>query len=193
MFLRSLFTRTSVERDLDDEIRDHLDREIAERVKQGIPLREARRQAFADFGGVDNVREQLRDEHGISLTEDLSRDVRHASRRIARNPRYAALVILTLGLGIGAGTAVFSAVDGVLFKPLALSDPDGIMTVWTTRPAEGQARDDLAPGTWLDIRDRSRTLTLVTAAEPWGVNLSTEGSTERIEAWQVSQDFVDLM
>ena len=121
MFLRSLFTRTSVERDLDDEIRDHLDREIAERVKQGIPLREARRQAFADFGGVDNVREQLRDEHGISLTEDLSRDVRHASRRIARNPRYAALVILTLGLGIGAGTAVFSAVDGVLFKPLALS------------------------------------------------------------------------
>ena len=193
MFLRSLFTRTSVERDLDDEIRDHLDREIAERVKQGIPLREARRQAFADFGGVDNVREQLRDEHGISLTEDLSRDVRHASRRIARNPRYAALVILTLGLGIGAGTAVFSAVDGVLFKPLALSDPDGIMTVWTTRPAEGQARDDLAPGTWLDIRDRSRTLTLVTAAEPWGVNLSTEGSTERIEAWQVSQDFLDLM
>ena len=190
---RSLFTRNAVERDLDDEIHDHLDREIADRVKQGIPLREARRQALADFGGVDHVREQLRDEHGISLTEDLARDARFASRRIIRNPRYAALVILTLGLGIGAGTAVFSAVDGVLFKPLPMSDPDALMTVWISRPAEGQARDDFAPGLWLDIRERSKTLTHIAAAEPWGVNISTESSTERIEAWQVSQDFLGLL
>lgn len=189
----SLFVRRTVERDFDDEIRDHLDREIDDRVKHGVPLREARRQALADFGGVDNIREQLRDEHGISFTENLARDARFASRRIIRNPRYAALVILTLGLGIGAGTAVFSAVDGVLFKPLAMAEPDAIMTIWVTRPAEGQARDDFAPGTWLDIRERSRTLTHVAAAEPWGVNISTDGSTERIEAWQVSQDFLPLL
>jgi putative ABC transport system permease protein len=190
---RSLFTRRTVEREFNDEIQDHLDREIADRVAKGASRREARRLALADFGGVDHVREQLRDEHGISLSEDIARDARFASRRIVRNPRYAALVILTLGLGIGAGTAVFSAVDGVLFKPLPMENPDDLVTLWVTRPAEGQARDDFSPGNWLDIRERSRTLTHVAAAEPWGVNLSTDGSTERIEAWQVSQDFLPLL
>lgn len=190
---RSLFTRSDVERDLDDEIRDHLDRDIAERVRHGIPPREARRQALADFGGVDQVRERLRDEHGISLAEDLARDARFAGRRLGRNPRYAALVILTLGLGIGAGTSVFSAVDGVLFKPLALDRPDELMTVWQTRPAEGLDRDDFAPGVWLDVRERSRALTSIAAANPFGVNLSTEGSTERMEAWLISEDFLPLL
>jgi putative ABC transport system permease protein len=190
---RSLFTRSGVERDLDDEIRDHLDRDIADRVRHGVPLREARRQALADFGGVDHVREQLRDEHGISLAEDLARDARFAGRRIGRNPRYAALVVLTLALGIGAGTAVFSAVDGVLFKPLALERPDELMTIWQTRPAEGLLRDDFAPGNWLDLRERSRALTRIAAGNPYGVNISSEGSTERIEAWQVSEDFLPLL
>ena len=131
--IRSLFTRSDVERDLDDEIRDHLDRDIADRVQHGVAPREARRQALADFGGVDNVRERLRDEHGISIVEDLARDTRFAMRRLGRNPRYATLIVLTIGLGIGAATAVFSAVDGVLFKPLSLENPDAIVTLWQTK------------------------------------------------------------
>src|SRR5262245_13236035 len=108
--VRSLFTRSDVERDLDDEIRDHLDRDIADRMRHGVAPREARRQALADFGGVDHVRERLRDEHGISILEDLARDFRFAARRLRRNPRYAILIVLTIALGIGAATAVFSAV-----------------------------------------------------------------------------------
>ena len=119
----SLFTRTHVERDLDDEIRDHLERDIENRIQHGVPAREARRQALADFGGVDHVRERLRDEHGISFAESILRDARFAVRRLRRNIRYASLIVLTIGLGIGAATAVFSAVDGVLFKPFALADP----------------------------------------------------------------------
>jgi len=182
-FLRSLFTRSSMEREFDDEIRDHVDRDVADRMKRGISPREARRQAIADLGGVDNVREQLRDEHGISILEDLGRDTRFAARRIARNPRYAVLIVLTVGLGIGAATAVFSAVDGVLFKPLALNDPDAIVTIWQSKPTQGIDRDDFSPGTWLELRERLNTFSHVAAANPYGVNLTDGATTEHAEAW----------
>src|SRR5262245_4991640 len=84
-FLRSVFSRSHVDCDLDDEIKDHLARDIESRVQRGIPPREARRQALAEFGGIDNVRERLRDEHGISLSEDIARDARFAWRRLGRN------------------------------------------------------------------------------------------------------------
>ena len=189
----ALFTRTHVEHDLDDEIRDHLDRDIEDRIRHGVPPREARRQALAEFGGVDQVRERLRDEHGISITEDVARDARFAARRIVHNPRYAALVVLTLGLGIGAATSVFSAVDGVLLKPLALENPDAVMTIWQTRPAEGLDRDDFAPGVFLDVRERSRSLADVGGANPYGVSLSSESSTEHIESWLVSDNLLSML
>lgn len=192
-FIRSLFTRSVVEREFEDEIRDHLERDIADRMKRGASAREARRQAIADLGGVDNVREQLRDEHGISILEDLGRDTRFAARRLARNPRYAVLIVLTIGLGIGAATAVFSAVDGVLFKPLSLNDPDGLVTIWQTRPAQAIERDDFSPGTWLELRERLTTFSHVAAANPYGVNLSDGATTEHAEAWLVSEEYLPML
>ena len=190
---RSLFARTHLERELDDEIRDHLDRDIDDRVRHGVPLREARRQALADFGGVDHVRERLRDEHGISFTESLLRDARFAMRRLRRNIRYASLIVLTIGLGIGAATAVFSAVDGVLFKPFALANPDEIITLWQTKPAENIDRDDFAPGTWVDLKERLNSFTHVAAANPYGVNLTEGASTEHAEAWLVSEYYLPML
>jgi hypothetical protein len=192
-FLRSLFTRSHVERDLDDEIRDHLDRDVQDRVQRGVPPREARRQALAEFGGVDSVRERLRDEHGISVTEDITRDVRFAARRLRRNPRYALLIVLTIALGIGAATAVFTAVDGVLFKPLALTEPGALVTLWQTKPAEGIERDDFAPGTWFDLRERLHSFTRVAAANPYGVNLTDGATTEHAEAWLVSENYLQML
>jgi putative ABC transport system permease protein len=190
---RSVFTRSTIEREFDDEIRDHLDRDIAERVARGVNPREARRQAIADLGGVDNVRESLRDEHGISVLEDLGRDVRFAARHLARNPRYAVLIVLTISLGIGAATAVFSAVDGVLFKPLALKEPDAVITVWQTKVAEGIDRDDFAPGTWVDLRERLRSSADLAAANPYGVNLTDGATTEHAEAWLVSDNYLQML
>ena len=192
-FFRSALTRSQVERDLDDEIRDHLDRDIAARMERGVPAREARRQAVADLGGLDNVRERLRDEHGISFLEDLARDTRFATRRLGRNPRYALLVVLTIGLGIGAATAVFSAVDGVLFKPLAFREPEGIVTLWVTERAKGIDRDDFSPGTWLELRERASTFSHVAAANPFGVNLTDGTTTEHVEAWLLSEDYLPML
>jgi predicted permease len=192
-FVRSAFTRPEIEREFDDEIRDHLDRDIAERMNRGVAAREARRQAIADFGGVESVREKLRDESGISILEDLGRDTRFAARRLRQNPRYAALIVLTIALGIGAATAVFSAVDGVLFKPLALREPEAIVTIWQTKVAVGIDRDDFSPGTWLDVRERLRSFAYVAAANPYGVNLTDGATTEHAEAWLVSEDFLPML
>ena len=188
-FIRSWLVRSNLEREFDDEIRDHLDRDIAERVARGLDAREARRQAIADLGGVDNVREQLRDEHGISVLEDLGRDMRFAVRRLRRNPRYAILIILTVALGIGAATSVFSAVDGVLFKPLALKEPEDIVTIWQTKPADGIERDDFSPGTWLELEARLHSFSQVGAANPYGVTLTDGATTEHAEAWLVSENY----
>ena len=192
-FIRSLFTRSAVEQEFDDEIRDHLERDIVDRMKRGATAREARRQAIADLGGVDNVREQLRDEHGISILEDLGRDTRFAARRLARNPRYAVLIVLTIGLGIGAATAVFSAVDGVLFKPLSLTDPNAIVTMWQTKPADGIERDDFPPGTWFSLRERLQSFTHIAAANPYGVSFTDGASTEHAEAWLLSDDYLTML
>src|SRR5690606_2718019 len=122
--------------ELEEELRDHIERDTAHRVTLGADPAEARRAALARFGAVEATRDELRDEHGITLLDDIARDVRHAVRRAVRNPRYTALVTLTMALGIGAATAVFSAVDGVLLEPLPYPDPDALVTVWQTRPAE---------------------------------------------------------
>ena len=192
-FVHSALGRPNIEREFDDEIQDHLDRDIAERMARGIEAHEARRQAIADLGGVDNVREKLRDEHGISILEDLGRDVRFAARRLARNPRYAILIVLTISLGIGAATSVFSAVDGVLFKPLALKEPEAIVTIWQTKLADGIERDDFSPGTWLELKARLHSFEHVAAANPYGVSITDGSSTEHAEAWLVSDDYLPML
>jgi putative ABC transport system permease protein len=119
--------------------------------------------------------------------------VHFAARRLGRNPRYAALIILTISLGIGAATSVFSAVDGVLFKPLAMKEPEAIVTLWQTKPAEGIDRDDFSPGTWLELKARLHAFSHVAAANPFGVNLSDGTTTEHVEAWLLSEEYLTLL
>jgi putative ABC transport system permease protein len=189
----ALLSRETIESELDEELRDHIERDTAHRIAHGADPVHARREALARFGAVEATKDEIRDEHGITALDDIARDVRHAIRRAVRSPQYTLLVTLTIGLGIGAATAVFSAVDGVLLKPLPYAEPDELVTLWQTRPAEGIERDDFAPGTFLEIQGRARTLRQVAAANPWGVSLATPGRTEHIEAWQVTRDFLPML
>lgn len=120
---RLVFSRRTVETQVDEELRFHLDLEIAERVRAGVAPDEARRTALRDFGRVENVKEEWRDARPLAWLDGLKRDITFAWRGIRRSPGFSLSVVLVTALGIGATTAMFSVVNGVLLRPLPFREP----------------------------------------------------------------------
>ena len=127
---RALFARAAVERELDDELQFHLEMEVEYNVRRGLNPREARAAALREFGGVNRIKEDAREARGVSALDDLGRDLRFAVRALRRTPVYTTVALLTIALGIGVTTAVFSVVDGVLLRPLPYPDSERIVRLY---------------------------------------------------------------
>lgn len=135
--LAGVFAAGRRDRELTEELESHLRMEIEEQVLRGKSLAEARRCAFLRSGGIEAAKEAVRDQRGVPLIDHLRQDVRYAFRMIRRNPAFAAVTVLSLALGIGANTAVFSLTDAVFFRTLPVANPgELILFEWTGEPPE---------------------------------------------------------
>ncbi len=140
--LRSMFRRSVLDRELDEELNDHIDRLTAQLVARGVPAPEARREALIAMGGVTRRKEEMRDARGMRFLDELLRDIRYALWSLRRTPAFTAVAVLTLALGIATSTTVFSLVDAAMFRPPPFPEPDRLMLLNITQrtPAEGELR-----------------------------------------------------
>src|ERR1700693_6099178 len=131
---KSLFHKGSLEAQLDSELRFHIEKLTNDYIAAGMVPEQARRQAVLEFGGSEQIKEQLRDVHRVNVVESTMANLRSAFRFIRKSPSFSIAVILTLALGIGANSAVFSAIDAILLRPLPFPDGDQLMRLHQYNP-----------------------------------------------------------
>jgi predicted permease len=194
MWLRALFRRSEVERDLDDELRFHLERETEKLIRLGVSPGEAERRARRAFGGVERIKDDTRDARGTAWIDALIHDVRQAIRGIRRRPGFAVAVIITLGLGLGANVAMFAIVDRLLFRPPAfLKDPAQVHRVYLTREDRTDVTD--ASMTYTRYRDLARWSTAFSTLAAYLTNKLAVGrgeETRLMDVGIVSANYFDL-
>jgi putative ABC transport system permease protein len=194
--LRSLFRRPQVDQDLDEEIRDHLERRTDEYVAKGLSLEEARYAARREFGGVEQAKEKCRDTRKVNWIYELVQDLRYGLRQMRRNPGFTAVAVITLALGIGANTAVFSVVRAVLLSRLPYSDPDRLVCITDVFPGVLPSSLDnlVADPDYLHWRGQNQVFQFVAAyGQLRGLNLGSKDELERVDATDVTWDFFPML
>ena len=193
--IRALMNRQAADQDLDDEIRFHLEHETAKLAAQGLSPAEARRRALVAFGGVQQARETHREVRGSRLIEEFLADIRFAFRALARSPGLAAAAIVTLALGVGAITAIFSAVNAVMLRPLPFREPERLVMIWEESAERKWHHEYAAPANYLDWQEQVPALESAAAYTTFS-DLATylrEGGPELLKTEQVTGNFFDVL
>jgi putative ABC transport system permease protein len=190
---RFLFTRRKVESELDAELRFHVDHLTEHNVAKGMSPSEARRQAVLTLGGLEPTKEECRDARRGRVLETFLQDVRHGVRVLIKNPGFAGAAILTLALGIGANTAIFSVVYGVLLRPLPYAQGGQLVVLHQNEPKAHVSDMPFSVKEIADYRDQSHTLEAVVEHHSMNFLLIGKNSAERVETAVVSANFFDVL
>ena len=183
--LRAIFDRKRMDRELDEEMIFHLEMEVKKNLDRGMDPAEARRVAYARFGGVDRQKEATHSSWGVGFVDDGMRDFRHSLRQLRRRPAFTALAALTLALGIGGTVALFSVVNGLMLKPLPYAQEDGLLTFWMPHDWRGSEFDYLS--------ERTRVLEGIAAYEQDGVTFRDGDATSLVNVVQASAELFDVL
>ncbi len=189
-FLRNLFSSRRVEADLDQEIHSHLEMLTEENIRAGMSPQEAHRAARIELGGIEQVKEQVRDERLGNWLHSVLSDCRYALRQFRKNPVFTAVAVLTLALGIGATTAIFSVVYGVLLRPLRYTHPDRIMAIFEVTTQGNPSR--VADPNFDDFRDQSRSFQAIAKYSANTASVSGSSQPTRTMAASVTPDFLKV-
>jgi hypothetical protein len=190
LWLRALFRPNRVEQDLSDELRFHMDRETEKNLRSGMAGADARRKAMVDFGGEERFKEQTREARATRPLEDVLMDIRYGLRQLRIHPGFTLVALLSLALGIGANTAIFSVVNAVLLRPLPFAGPDRIVVV--EEYAEGERNPTFSPRDFLDVKEQASRFEVISGFRSGSMTLTGEGSPERLRAHSVTADFFDV-
>ena len=194
--VRSIIFRGRDERELAEELRFHTDMDAELLQGSGLSAGEARRQSALMLGGVERVKEDVRDARGTRLFHDAGRDFGFAVRTLLRNPGFASVAILTLAVGIGGTTAVFSAVDAVLLQPLPYQQPGQLVRVYYSEARRREERGFVTPVHFLDYRERMASFGAIAALGTYsetGADIGTGDDVRRIRILGVSADYFDVV
>jgi len=192
-FLRNLFSVRRVEVDLDEEVRSHLELLTEENIRAGMSPKEAQRAARIELGGIEQVKEQVREERIGNWLHSVMSDCRFGVRQLRRSPGFTAVAILTLALGIGANTAVFSVVESVLLRPLPFRDSERFFAIWAVQ--RGQAdRIGASMPEFEDYKDQSHSFEyMASMLSGWTYAWTGQGEARTVNCTAISYDFFPML
>ncbi len=187
---RRFWHRGQMEEQLDKELRFHVDQHAAELMARGLSLEKARRQALLAFGGAEQVKEECRDARGTRWLEDFVQDFTYAARGLRSKPGFSAAAILTLALGIGASTAIFSAVNPILFEPLPYPHPERITMIWDVFQG---SRSNVTFHTYRELAKRNHSFESLAVMDVWQPTMTGAAEPERFDGQNVSANFFRVL
>ena len=185
--LRSLFRRQIIETELNEELRFHFDNEVEKYKRAGMPVEEAKRRARLSFGGHEQIKEDIREARGTSFIDNTLQDLGYALRQLRANPTFAIVITLTLALSIGANSAIFSVIDGVLLKSLPYPKPDRLVRIFLSNAS--YPKFPLNPFDFRDFRSRNKSFESLAAFTRGDVQLAGSGEPVRLNAFGITSGY----
>jgi putative ABC transport system permease protein len=189
-FLRNLLSTRRVEADFDQELQSHLEMLVDQNLQAGMAPDEARRAALIELGGVEQVKEQVREQRLGNWLHSVFSDCRFALRQLRKSPGFTMVATLTLALGIGATTAIFSAMNPILFASLPYPHAGRVMTIWDVFQG---SRSDVTFHTFRELTARSYSFESTAAFEAWRPTMTSSNEPERLEAQSVSTNYFRVL
>ncbi|HKP10564.1 MAG TPA: ABC transporter permease, partial [Blastocatellia bacterium] len=190
--LRSLLRRGRVEQELDEELRYHFERQVEENIAKGMTDREAHQAALRAMGGIEQQKERCRDMRRVGFIEDLVRDLRYGLRVLFRSPVFTAVAVLTLALGVGANTAIFSVVNELLLRPLPFRDAGRLAMVWEVSP-EGRHQNTTSRANFRAWREQNTAFEDLAAFSDQRLNLTGDGEPEEVSVQMATPELFSIL
>ena len=192
--LRSLFRRKDVEAEVDEELRFHFEQQVAKFIQSGLPPQEAKRRARLEFGGMEQLKAEHRDARGVTFIETLLQDIRYGLRMLGKSTGFTVVAVLTLALGIGANTAIFSYINAWIIKPLPYPQADRLMVFQSHDKKNGWTSEHVTSrADFFDFQKQNTSFEQTVAWTGTNFNLTGDGPPALVEGGRVSWNYFDTL